>query len=51
MVYIFLIAANVVNYRWVGESSIIPFLILNPIYVIIPGIIQYILYKHTHKKE
>ena len=51
MIYIFLIAANVVNYRWVGESLIIPFLILNPIYVIIPGIIQYILYKHTHKKE
>ena len=48
-IYVCIIGANVVNYRWVGESTIIPFLILNPIYIIIPGYIQYILYKYHRR--
>ena len=43
--YILLFAVSiVVNIRWVGESVIIPFLILNPIYVIFPLIIQYLFF-------
>ena len=45
LMYILLFVVSiVVNIRWVGESVIIPFLILNPVYVIFPLIIQYLLF-------
>lgn len=39
--YVFLLVA--VNFRWIGESFIFLLLFINPIYVIIPGIPQYLL--------
>ena len=34
----------IVNYRWVGEAVVWPLLFLNPTFVVIPAILQVMLY-------
>ena len=50
-VFVWWAGINVANYRWVGESVIVPFLFLNPTYVIIPFCIQIIVCKYGYPKQ
>ena len=50
-IFVGIVGLNVVNYRWVGEAVIIPFLFLNPTYVIIPFCIQIIVCMYGYPKQ
>ena len=49
--FLMLIGICIVNYRWVGESVIIPLLFINPTFVIIPFILQIIFYFSWYRKK
>ena len=49
--FLMLIGISIVNYRWVGESVIIPLLFINPTFVVIPCILQIIFYFTWYKKN
>ena len=51
MMYSLLFGICFVNYRWVGEAVVWPLLFVNPTFVVIPAIMQILLYLFIYKKR